>query len=238
MYNFDLGYVQGMSDLLAPILVVMENEVDAFWCFAGFIHMLGSNFEKDQLAMKTQLQHLQLLLNFIDPELANYLESQESSNMYFCFRWLLIMFKREFSFPDIMRLWEVVWTGRPCKNFHLLLCLAVLINEKTTLMESNFGFTEILKHINDMSGTLLVDDILVLAEALFLQLRSCRDLPSDIHDILAVTCPLSTNCCSVNSQQLTDYNSQTLHGVGQSNSNHHLMATADDGSIEILSESI
>ncbi len=35
-----------MSDLLAPILVVMENEVDAFWCFAGFmervvsIHML------------------------------------------------------------------------------------------------------------------------------------------------------------------------------------------------------
>ncbi len=26
-----------MSDLLAPILVVMENEVDAFWCFVGFM---------------------------------------------------------------------------------------------------------------------------------------------------------------------------------------------------------
>jgi Rab-GTPase-TBC domain len=36
-----------------------------------------------------------------------FAESQESSNMYFCFRWLLILFKREFSFPDIMRLWEV-----------------------------------------------------------------------------------------------------------------------------------
>jgi len=31
-----------MSDLLAPILVVMENEVDAFWCFSGFIHMMVS----------------------------------------------------------------------------------------------------------------------------------------------------------------------------------------------------
>lgn len=37
MYNFDLGYVQGMSDLLSPILCVMMNEVDAFWCFVGFM---------------------------------------------------------------------------------------------------------------------------------------------------------------------------------------------------------
>lgn len=28
MYNFDLGYVQGMSDLLAPILCIMNNEVE------------------------------------------------------------------------------------------------------------------------------------------------------------------------------------------------------------------
>lgn len=31
------GYVQGMSDLLSPILYVMENEVDAFWCFVNFM---------------------------------------------------------------------------------------------------------------------------------------------------------------------------------------------------------
>ena len=36
MFNFT-GYVQGMSDLLAPLLAVMENEVDTFWCFVGFM---------------------------------------------------------------------------------------------------------------------------------------------------------------------------------------------------------
>ena len=31
------GYVQGMNDLLSPILIVMENEVDAFWCLVGLM---------------------------------------------------------------------------------------------------------------------------------------------------------------------------------------------------------
>ena len=26
-----------MSDLLAPILYVLDNEVDAFWCFAAYM---------------------------------------------------------------------------------------------------------------------------------------------------------------------------------------------------------
>lgn len=42
MYNFDLGYVQGMSDLLSPILQLMSNEADTFWCFAGFMERVVS----------------------------------------------------------------------------------------------------------------------------------------------------------------------------------------------------
>lgn len=44
MYNFDLGYVQGMSDLLSPILAVLGNEVEAFWCFVGFMNIMVSVF--------------------------------------------------------------------------------------------------------------------------------------------------------------------------------------------------
>lgn len=34
-------------------------------------------------------------------------EAHQSDDMYFCFRWVLVWFKREFSFSDTCKLWEV-----------------------------------------------------------------------------------------------------------------------------------
>ncbi|CAG5121313.1 unnamed protein product, partial [Candidula unifasciata] len=197
-YNFDLGYVQGMSDMLSPILVVMENEVEAFWCFAGAMERMCHNFEMDQTGMKLQLSQIHILMQVYDPELCAYLESHESGNFYFCFRWILILFKREFSFQDIQRLWEVLWTDRPCKNFHLIISLAILDSEKSTLMENKFGFTEILKHINDISQSIPLEETLCKAEGIFLQLKEYKKLPKVVKEILGLlpaTPSSSTDSC-------------------------------------------
>ena len=60
-------------------------------------------------------------------------------------RWLLVWFKRELDWPDVQRLWEVLWTGVPCSSFVLLLALAVLVQQKSTIMESELGFSAIVK---------------------------------------------------------------------------------------------
>lgn len=39
-YNKDLGYVQGMSDLLAPIYAVMQDDAIAFWGFVSFMERM------------------------------------------------------------------------------------------------------------------------------------------------------------------------------------------------------
>ncbi|XP_003221196.2 TBC1 domain family member 15 [Anolis carolinensis] len=194
MYDFDLGYVQGMSDLLSPILYVMENEVDAFWCFALYMDQMHQNFEEQMQGMKTQLIQLSTLLRLLDSGFCSYLESQDSGYLYFCFRWLLIRFKREFNFQDILRLWEVMWTDLPCQNFHLLICCAILESEKQQIMEKHYGFNEILKHINELSMKMDVEDVLCKAEAISMQMMNCKELPQAVCEVLgledsAVTTP-------------------------------------------------
>lgn len=189
MYHFDLGYVQGMSDLLSPILFVVQNEVDAFWCFCGFMELVHGNFEESQETMKRQLGQLLLLLRVLDQPLCDFLDSQDSGSLCFCFRWLLIWFKREFPFPDVLRLWEVLWTGLPGPNLHLLVACAILDMERDTLMLSGFGSNEILKHINELTMKLSVEDVLTRAEALYRQLTACPELPHNVQEILGLAQP-------------------------------------------------
>lgn len=103
----------------------MRNERDAFWCFVGFMRRVMHNFDIDQAGMKNQLMQLNQLLAFVNPRLAEHLKATGSDNMFFCFRWLLVWFKRKFSQDtDVMRLW-VLWTRLPCANYHLLISVAV-----------------------------------------------------------------------------------------------------------------
>lgn len=186
MYNFDLGYVQGMSDLLAPLLFVTQNEVESFWCLTGFMELVHQNFEESQEAMKKQLLQLSLLLRALDPELCDFLDSQDSGSLCFCFRWLLIWFKREFSFEDILILWEVLWTRLPCENFHLLIACSILDSQRGELIGSDHDFNTILKHINELTMRLDLQSILCGAEAIYRQLVQCKELPVKVQEVLGL----------------------------------------------------
>ncbi|XP_026732445.1 TBC1 domain family member 15 isoform X2 [Trichoplusia ni] len=229
MYNFDLGYVQGMSDILAPLLLLLGNEVDSFWCFVGFMDKIASNFDMDQAGMKLQLVQLQQLLLFASPELAQHLAQKDSGNMYFCFRWLLVWFKREFSYRDIMRLWEVLWTELPCANFHLLICVAILDAEKDILISKDYGFTEILKHVNDLSMCLDVDKILSTAEGIYHQVVSAPHLTDQIRVILGLpTLNISTSTHSESEQAST---SKVENGTDR-NERNMFGQDMDEGTLE------
>ncbi|KAH7340494.1 rab-GTPase-TBC domain-containing protein [Rhizoctonia solani] len=174
-YNFyekELGYVQGMSDLCAPIYVVCgADEVKTFWCFVEVMEHMKQNFLRDQSGMKKQLLTLQQLLAVMDPELYRHLEKTDALNLFFCFRWVLIAFKREFPFDEVLRLWEVLWTNYYTNQFVLFVALAVLESHRDVILRYLIEFDEILKYCNDLSMTIELDSTLAQAEVLFLSFQ-------------------------------------------------------------------
>ncbi|KAK2967335.1 hypothetical protein RJ640_017055 [Escallonia rubra] len=165
-YNFDLGYCQGMSDLLSPILFIMKDESESFWCFVSLMERLGPNFNRDQNGMHSQLFALSKLVELLDVPLHNYFKQNDCLNYFFCFRWILIQFKREFEYERTLRLWEVLWTHHLSEHLHLYVCVAILKRYRRKIMGEQMDFDTLLKFINELSGQIDLDAILKDAEAL------------------------------------------------------------------------
>ncbi|KAH0649887.1 hypothetical protein KY284_029799 [Solanum tuberosum] len=165
-YNFDLGYCQGMSDLLSPILYVMGDEPQSFWCFVALMERLGPNFNRDQNGVHSQLFALSKLVELLDNPLHNYFQQKDCLNYFFCFRWVLIQFKREFDFEKTMRLWEVLWTHYLSEHLHLYVCVAILRRHRSKIIGEEMDFDTLLKFINELSGHINLDATLRDAEAL------------------------------------------------------------------------
>ncbi|TYI00688.1 hypothetical protein ES332_A11G150900v1 [Gossypium tomentosum] len=107
----DIGYVQGMNDICSPMVILLENEADAFWCFERAMRRLRENFRcsTTSIGVQSQLGTLSQVIKTVDPQLHKHLEDLDGGEYLFAFRMLMVLFRREFSFLDALYLWEVMW---------------------------------------------------------------------------------------------------------------------------------
>jgi hypothetical protein len=87
-----------------------------------------------QTGMRRQLVTLKQLTQLMIPKLYTHLEKSRSDEFFFLFRQLLVWFKREFSWEDVCRLWECLWTDWLSGQFHLFIALAILDRHKEVIM--------------------------------------------------------------------------------------------------------
>ncbi|KAG4193323.1 hypothetical protein ERO13_A07G214200v2 [Gossypium hirsutum] len=118
----DIGYVQGMNDICSPMVILLENEADAFWCFEHAMRRLRENFRcsTSSIGVQSQLGILSQVIKTVDPKLHQHLEDLDGGEYLFAFRMLMVLFRREFSFVDALYLWEVMWAMEYNPNIFLL----------------------------------------------------------------------------------------------------------------------
>ncbi|OAY74211.1 GTPase-activating protein GYP7 [Ananas comosus] len=182
VYDPEIGYCQGMSDLLSPMLAVMEEDYEAFWCFVGFMRKARHNFRLDEVGIRRQLNIVSKIIKFKDPHFYRHLEKLQAEDCFFVYRMVVVMFRRELSFDQTLCLWEVVWAdqaanragigkstwgrmrmGPPPTDDLLLYAIAASVLQKRKLIIERYSsMDEIIRECNNMAGQLdvwkLLDD--------------------------------------------------------------------------------
>lgn len=166
--HLDVGYVQGMCDLLAPLLVVLDNDQLAYSCFSHHMKRMSQNFPNGG-AMDTHFANMRSLIQILDSELFELMhQNGDYTHFYFCYRWFLLDFKRELLYEDVFAVWEVIWAARHISSEHFVLFIALALVEayREIVRDNNMDFTDVIRFFNERAEHHDAQEILQIAREL------------------------------------------------------------------------
>uniref|UniRef100_A0A8B9IR31 USP6 N-terminal-like protein n=1 Tax=Anser cygnoides TaxID=8845 RepID=A0A8B9IR31_ANSCY len=110
IYNTEVGYCQGMSQITALLLMYM-NEEDAFWALVKLLSgpkhaMHGFFIPGFPKLLRFQEHHDKILKKFLS-KLKQHLDSQEMSTSFYTTKWFFQCFLDRTPFTLSLRLWDI-----------------------------------------------------------------------------------------------------------------------------------
>lgn len=188
-----IEYYQGMTDLLASLLIVTMDEAITYHCFCSQMNQGGgADFGQSDEAIHQQLADIGAMTKVCHPEFYAYLETCYLSGMLFCYRWVLLDFRREFRRAEIFHLWETLWCQQRCKDFNLLVAVSILDLYAPTPAEYGDASFNSLEYFSNLALTMDFQAVLRKARELVYTLNTPdHGLPTDtwlrvVGDVLPV----------------------------------------------------
>ncbi|XP_064460761.1 small G protein signaling modulator 2-like isoform X3 [Ornithodoros turicata] len=175
--HLDVGYVQGMCDLVAPLLVIFDDEVLTYSCFCELMKRMAANFPHGG-AMDHHFANMRSLIQILDAEMFELMhQNGDYTHFYFCYRWFLLDFKRELVYDDVFSVWETIWAARHVASSNLVLFIALAMVEyyRDIILQNNMDFTDIIKFFNEMAERHDAKAVLKISRELVLQIQTLID---------------------------------------------------------------
>jgi hypothetical protein len=144
------GFVQGMADLASLFLIVLQNEAETFWCFFQFMAIKKENFLRDGSGINRQLDLVRHLIQVLDPELGLSLPS----HLFCAFRWLLVLFRREFSVKDTLSIWDQIMARYLFDDWQIFICLSIFQQHRQKVIALKDEPDELLRYFHSVAHQL------------------------------------------------------------------------------------
>ncbi|XP_018323031.1 TBC1 domain family member 13 isoform X2 [Agrilus planipennis] len=146
------SYVQGMNEILGPIYYAFASdpdpnyreyaEADSFFCFTNLMSEIRDFFIKslDETDCGINSMMSRLLVQLKNSDLDIWLKFQqlELRPQYYSFRWLTLLLSQEFPLPDVLRIWDSLFSDENRFDFLIYICCAMIIILRNQLLSGDF----------------------------------------------------------------------------------------------------
>ena len=167
----DVGFKQGMTDLLAVILTVVDDEIEQFSLFCNVIEFIKPFCENQAESLLTAFGYI---IQTLDSDLYDII-MEKCNGFLFIYQWLVLLFKREFNLENILRIWDAIF-AYPSRRFQLFIASAILLDHAEKIKQSDFRFDSLLIYLQDLNGMLTVD-IIYEADLIYQTFVSSASIP-------------------------------------------------------------
>ncbi|CAH8448745.1 unnamed protein product [Heterobilharzia americana] len=118
-------------------------EVDTFYCFNNLMTEIHPNFirkldNSHEAGLGGQMKILSDLLSRFDSHLSKHFSQIELVPEHFAFRWLSLLLAREFMLPDVLLLWDTLFSDPHRFNLLPYVCCSMLIGVRDQLLKADF----------------------------------------------------------------------------------------------------
>ena len=152
--NPGIGYVQGMNEIIGPLYYVMASnpntewrehaEADTYWCFMMLLTDFRDNFVKSldgsDSGIGGLLSELERMVKKQDAALQTSLEEKGIKPMFYAFRWSTCLLSQEFPLPDLIRLWDSLFSKDDRKRYLPAFLFIAFFIFRTQGVVSRFGY--------------------------------------------------------------------------------------------------
>lgn len=178
LYNRDTGYVQGMGDLVSPFIILfikdwkdsehavlyddtvvtrVEAESLMMWLLCSLMNTMQQDRMFTDLAKHQQfaMERTYAIIKATHKPLNEWLVENELTELFFLYRPILLLFKREFEIKFVFRLWDCFFSHSRPYTFPRFFLSAVLIQLFPRLMlHTKGGIGDVMSLTDKIIGSL------------------------------------------------------------------------------------
>ncbi|XP_028131602.1 TBC1 domain family member 13 [Diabrotica virgifera virgifera] len=181
------GYVQGMNEIVGPIYFSFaldsdisfreHAEADCFFCFTNLMSEIRDFFikslDESDKGINGMMNRLLNQLKTSDLDVWLKFQQLDLKPQYYSFRWITLLLSQEFPLPDVLRIWDSLFSDKKRFNFLIFVCCAMIVILRNQLLDGDFPSNlKLLQNFPPMDVQIILSRAVELSQQRYFKLNT------------------------------------------------------------------